>query len=49
MAIAFVWSYIVGEFYEKIEPIKLKEKKIIERVGANKGGSWKVLELKDKS
>ena len=25
MAIAFVWSYIAGEFYEKIEPIKLKK------------------------
>jgi len=25
MAIAFVWSYIAGEFYEQIEPIKLKK------------------------
>ena len=25
MAIAFVWSYITGEFFETIEPIKLKK------------------------
>jgi len=25
MAIAFVWSYITGEFFERIEPIKLKK------------------------
>ena len=25
MAIAFVWSYIAGEFFERIEPIKLKK------------------------
>ena len=28
MAIAFVWSYIAGEFYEKIEPIKLKKNSV---------------------
>jgi len=26
MAIAFVWSYIAGEYYNEIEPIKLKKK-----------------------
>ena len=26
MAIAFVWSYITGEYFERIEPIKLKKK-----------------------
>jgi len=28
MAIAFVWSYIAGEYYNEIEPIKLKKKQI---------------------
>jgi hypothetical protein len=28
MAIAFVWSYITGEYFEKIEPIKLKKKTV---------------------
>jgi hypothetical protein len=28
MAIAFVWSYITGEYFEKIEPIKLKKKRV---------------------
>jgi hypothetical protein len=28
MAISFVWSYIAGEHYEKIEPIKLKKKEV---------------------
>jgi transposase len=29
MAIAFVWSYIAGEFFETIEPIKLKKNSVI--------------------
>ncbi len=28
MAIAFVWSYITGEYYEQIEPIKVKKKEV---------------------
>ena len=42
-------SELVGISSRKIEENikKLKEEKIIERVGANKGGSWKVLSIKD--
>lgn len=42
-------SELVGISSRKIEENikKLKEEKLIERVGANKGGSWKVLNIKD--
>jgi ATP-dependent DNA helicase RecG len=42
-------SELVGISSRKIEENikKLKEEKIIERVGANKGGSWKVLRVEN--
>jgi len=42
-------SELVGISSRKIEENikRLKEENIIERVGANKGGYWKVLEVKE--